>query len=195
MLWLTAEFSGAQAELHWAEEERAALQLVQLVSIAHPKHGSQGRGSPAQLTATPNTTERKGRVKVWPLAASTGCSFHLCLGLILPYPSLSKPSSGGSATHTGSAWTPDREPRASCSGLSQLGWTERACKRERFRNYLLFAIIFLYTCSPINKPSFLLHIGKGEHDSCNAASNFRSWEALNTIGNGSGESRYNLSPV
>lgn len=105
----------------WVEEERAALWTVQLVSctIAHPQQRSQEKGSPTQLPAPPSTAaafctaERKGRVRIWPLAVSTGCLFRLCLGLVQLYPS---PSESSSCLH----WlclNPRQQSRAGHIGL------------------------------------------------------------------------------
>lgn len=54
----------------------------------------------------------------------------------------------------------------------------KGVQMKKFFNYYLFAMIFLYMYSPINEPSHLLHTGKGEHDSFDAASICRSWERV-----------------
>lgn len=111
----------------WVEEERLVF-----CTLAHHKHGSQGKGSPTWLPVLCSTAGRKGQVRIWPLAASICCPFQQCLGLVQLLPSPSKPFHGGSATCTGSAFTPDRSQGPASMAYPSCGEPKRLANRGVF---------------------------------------------------------------
>lgn len=155
-----------KAELHWVGGTGEAA----LHTRVHHRHGGQEMGAQPDTLCSAALQQGKGRWGFGHLQPPSVVLSTSAWGWSSCYQCPVNPSMGAQPPALALP-LPQTEVIAQLQWPAPGGVNQKAWKQRSFCNCHLVAIIFVHT---INKPSFLLHTGKGDHNSFGAASVSRS---------------------